>query len=161
MTPGEVITLKEHFDALREADAKLALALRDADAHLREAIRIGDLALQAERDRSTEQLETTRATALAAALLTVKEKNETAILSVAKAADVLALQSRADKAAANEWRGTVNDIISKVGGMRALWGIIAALIGLAFLVWNSLKSEATVKVSPNPLPVIETPAVTK
>lgn len=125
--PNGRISLKEHYDALRLADEKL-----------REAIRVGDLALQTERDRRYAEKEAGRETALAAALLAVKEKNEAALASLATATAVLAKTTTADKAAANEWRGTVNDIISKMGGARMLWAAIAGIIGLGFLVWNSL-----------------------
>jgi type IV secretory pathway VirB2 component (pilin) len=96
------------------------------------------LALQTERDRRYAEKEAGRETALAAALLAVKEKNEAALQSLATATAVLAKTTIADKAAANEWRGTVNDIISQAGGARNLWAAIAAAIALGFLVWNGL-----------------------
>jgi hypothetical protein len=125
--PNGRISLKDHYDALRLADEKL-----------REAIRVGDLALQTERDRRYAEKEAGRETALAAALLAVKEKNEAALASLATATDVLAKTTVRDKEAANEWRGTVNDIISKMGGMRLMWVAIAGAITLGFLVWNNL-----------------------
>jgi len=76
--PNGRISLKDHYDALRLADEKL-----------REAIRVGDLALQTERDRRYAEKEAGRETALAAALLAVKEKNEAALASLATATDVL------------------------------------------------------------------------
>lgn len=152
------ISLKDHYDALRAQDQRFADALREADGNLREAVRIGDLALQAERERSAEMLEATKETALAAALLTVKEKAEVSVLGLAKAADVLAHQTVADKAAANEWRGTVNDIISKMGGMKIMWGIIAGLIAIGFMIWNNVEKTAErVQSTPvQPVPVTVT-----
>jgi len=126
--PNGRISLKDHYDALRLADEKL-----------REAIRVGDLALQTERDRRYAEKEAGRETALAAALLAVKEKNEAALASLATATDVLAKTTVRDKEAANEWRGTVNDIISKMGGMRLMWVVIAGAITFGFFVWNNLK----------------------
>jgi len=126
--PNGRISLKDHYDALRLADEKL-----------REAIRVGDLALQTERDRRYAEKEAGRETALAAALLAVKEKNEAALASLATATDVLAKTTVRDKEAANEWRGTVNDIISKMGGMRLMWVAIAGAITFGFFVWNNLK----------------------
>ena len=125
--PNGRISLKDHYDALRLADEKL-----------REAIRVGDLALQTERDRRYAEKEAGRETALAAALLAVKEKNEAALASLATATDVLAKTTVRDKEAANEWRGTVNDIISKMGGMRLMWVVIAGAITFGFFVWNNL-----------------------
>ena len=138
---GGQISLKEHYDALRAADERLRVALEGAAHDLREAIRVGDLALQAERVRSADQLEVSRATALAAALLAVKEKNEVALLTLEKQAALLAQQTIQDKKAANEWRGTVNDIISKMGGARMLWLAIAGAIGMGFLIWNQLRHQ--------------------
>ena len=126
--PNGRISLKDHYDALRLADEKL-----------REAIPVGDLALQTERDRRYAEKEAGRETALAAALLAVKEKNEAALASLATATDVLAKTTVRDKEAANEWRGTVNDIISKMGGMRLMWVVIAGAITFGFFVWNNLK----------------------
>lgn len=133
------ISLKEHYDALRAADEKL-----------REAVRLGDSALQAERDRRYSEKEADRGTALAAALLAVKERNEAALAALATATAVLAKTTVADKAAANEWRGTVNDIISKMGGARMLWGAIAGLIGLGLLIYNSTRNIAS---APTPVTV--------
>lgn len=105
------VSLKEHFDALRAADQRLFEALRSADA-----------TFDRERDRAVE-----KATA-------------TALASIEKATALLASTYRSDKAQQNEWRGTINDVISKLGGMRALWGWIVAGISVGFVAWRSLVS---------------------
>lgn len=164
ITPDR-IALKEHNQLLREADQRLDKALRESDLRLadelrtcsntlREAIRTGDLALQAERERGEGLLEAARAAALAAALLAVKEKNELALETLANAAEVLAAQTAADKHAANEWRSTVNDIISKMGGMKIMWGVIAGLIGIGFMIWNNVQKNSE-RLGPQPVAPVQ------
>jgi len=104
-----VETLKLHYDALRDADARF----------------------QAERDRRYTVQDEARATAL-----------EAALRSIEKATDLLASAYRSDKAAQNEWRGTINDIMSKMSGKDTgatdLWKIIASVIGVAVTVGSVL-----------------------
>jgi hypothetical protein len=92
-----VETLKQHHDALREADNKFLYA-----------VLVGGFLLGHERDRRYTEKDEAREKALDAALVSIRT-----------ATDVLASAYRSDKTAQNEWRATVNDIISKLGGGKA------------------------------------------
>jgi len=71
-------------------------------------LRDADKELAQERDRRYKEKDEARSTAL-----------EAALRSIEKATDILAAAYRTDKTAQNEWRATVNDIISKLGGGKA------------------------------------------
>lgn len=73
-----------------------------------DALRQKDAEFQAERDRRYTEKDEDRSTAL-----------EAALKSIEKATDLLASAYRSDKAAQNEWRGTINDIMSKMGGEKS------------------------------------------
>jgi flagellar biosynthesis chaperone FliJ len=64
-----------------------------------------------------------------------KRAIDTALAATDRALDVLARKYKEDKDSQNEWRGTVNDIISKTSGssigMQKMWGAIVILVGLA------------------------------
>lgn len=115
-----VATLKEHNDALRAADQKYNDAMRAADERLRSELRAADEKFDKERDHA------------------VQHATDTALASIEKATEVLARTYSTDKASQNEWRATINDIISKLGGMRAMWGWIVAAIMMAFAAWKTL-----------------------
>lgn len=118
-----VATLKEHNDALRAADQKYNDAMRAADERLRAELRAADEKFDKERDRA------------------VQHATDTALASIEKATEVLARTYSTDKASQNEWRGTINDIISKLGGIRAMWGWIVGALGAAVMLWNIFGRE--------------------
>ncbi len=72
-----------------------------------DALQEKEHAFQVERDRRYSEQDAARSTAL-----------EAALKSIEKATDLLASAYRSDKAAQNEWRGTINDIMSKMGGVK-------------------------------------------
>lgn len=121
MTLAASVPLKEHFDALRAADERYYSAMRDADQRLFHALREADQKFDHERDRAVE-------TAIAKALA-----------SIERATGILAETYKSDKAQSNEWRGAINDIISRMGGMRTLWAALVGVVALAAVLWGFFK----------------------
>lgn len=60
-----------------------------------------------------------------------------------KMAEKLAQQNREDKAAANEWRGTINDFIAVLRGQKSgissTWSVLISLISVAIAVYAATK----------------------
>jgi hypothetical protein len=72
--------------------------------------------------------------AIGAALEAQKEAVRAALAAAEKASEKTETALKEYKSSANEWRGTINDILSKTGGAKAggreLWGYIAGALGL-------------------------------
>jgi len=80
---------------------------------------------------------------LAIELKALKELLQTSLAWQKERAEMLAEQYRQDKGAQNEWRGTVNDLLSvikgRLGGISAAWGVLISILSVGIAVYAAIK----------------------